>query len=123
MEHHLHMVVTAPELRKTIKEFKSFTARRIIDYFKGQTALHLMDKVKEAKLQYKTKSEYQVWQKGVTLKKFTGRKCPYKKLSVFITILFGEDMWMNRDTGNTPAQEIMKMKKDCLKSERIGGIN
>ena len=28
MEHHLHIIVSSPELSKTIKEFKSFTARR-----------------------------------------------------------------------------------------------
>jgi REP element-mobilizing transposase RayT len=64
MEHHLHLIASAPELRKTVKEFKSFTARAVIDYLEGRTAVHLLEKLKNAKLHHKTKSEYQVWQEG-----------------------------------------------------------
>lgn len=64
MENHLHLVASAPELTKTIKEFKSFTARTIIDDLKERNAIALLEKLRLAKLDHKKKSEYQLWQEG-----------------------------------------------------------
>ncbi len=64
MEHHLHLVAAAPELGKTIKEFKSYTARTIIDYLKERGAKIWLERLSEAKLSHKTKSSYQLWQEG-----------------------------------------------------------
>lgn len=64
MENHLHMVASGVSLNKTIKEFKSFTARCIIDHLKGRNSTPLLMKLKRAKLNHKTQSEYQVWQEG-----------------------------------------------------------
>ena len=64
MEHHLHIIVSSPELSKTIKEFKSFTARAIIGYLEERKASGLLEKLRHAKLRHKTTSEYQVWQEG-----------------------------------------------------------
>jgi REP element-mobilizing transposase RayT len=47
-----------------VKEFKSFTARAVIEYLEGRTAVHLLAKLNNAKLHHKTRSEYQVWQEG-----------------------------------------------------------
>lgn len=62
MEHHLHLVATAPELVKTVKEFKSFTAKTVIDYLKGRNAIPVLEKLERAKLSHKKESDYQLWQ-------------------------------------------------------------
>jgi putative transposase len=62
MEQHLHLVSSAHDLRKTIKEYKSFTARRIIDYLKKRNYKLLLEELRRAKLAHKTKSKYQLWQ-------------------------------------------------------------
>ncbi len=64
MEHHLHLIASAPELGKTIKEFKSFTARNIIDYLEGRNSIPLLEKLRQAKLNHKKGSDYQLWQEG-----------------------------------------------------------
>ena len=64
MENHLHLIASAPELSKIMKEFKSFTARSIIDYLEEQKSFDLLEKLRRAKLPYKTQSDYQVWQEG-----------------------------------------------------------
>ncbi|HTY10340.1 MAG TPA: transposase [Bacteroidota bacterium] len=64
MEHHLHLIASAPELGKTMKESKSYTARRIIDYLEEKKLLPLLEDLHRAKLAHKAKSEYQLWQEG-----------------------------------------------------------
>ena len=64
MEHHLHLIAKAPDLWKTIKEFKSYTARMIIDYLKQRRSYLWLNKLHKAKLTYKQTSTYQVWQEG-----------------------------------------------------------
>lgn len=62
MEHHLHLIASNDHLTKTIKEFKSFTARSIIDYLKERNSVSILQKLKYAKLAHKTESNYQIWQ-------------------------------------------------------------
>src|SRR5208283_6108947 len=64
MEHHLHMIASAPELAKTLKEFKSFTARKIIDYLEERSSILLLKELKKAKLPHKKESDHQLWQEG-----------------------------------------------------------
>lgn len=64
MENHLHIIASNNCLNKTIKEFKSYTARCIIDHLKSRNLIPLLNKLKRAKLQQKTQSTYQVWQEG-----------------------------------------------------------
>jgi putative transposase len=64
MEHHLHLIASAPELGKTMKEFKSYTARTIIDYLEEKKLLPLLEELHREKLAHKTKCDYQLWQEG-----------------------------------------------------------
>jgi len=64
MEHHLHLIASAPHLGKTMKELKSFTARQIIDYLGGQKSISFLGRLKGAKLSHKKESDYQLWQEG-----------------------------------------------------------
>jgi REP element-mobilizing transposase RayT len=47
-----------------MKEFKSFTARRIVDLLKENREMSLLEQLKAKKKSHKTDSEYQVWQEG-----------------------------------------------------------
>ena len=42
MENHLHLVAASPDLAKEIGDFKSFTARRIIDTLKDKNTQALL---------------------------------------------------------------------------------
>lgn len=64
MEHHLHPVASAADLGKRMKELKSFTARRVIDYLKERNSILLLDKLRRAKLGHKIESDCQLWQEA-----------------------------------------------------------
>lgn len=49
MENHLDVIASGDHLPKTIKEFKSFTARKIIDYLKNHHSVHQLEQLKNAK--------------------------------------------------------------------------
>ena len=64
LENHLHLIASAPELSTVIGDFKSFTARSIIDLLERRAAKVLLHQLQAHKLRHKTESEYQVWQEG-----------------------------------------------------------
>ncbi|MGB3208022.1 MAG: hypothetical protein WBB28_23820 [Crinalium sp.] len=64
MENHLHLIASATNLSREIGNFKSFTARSIIDWLKEKQQKHILDQLKFYKLQHKVDQEYQVWQEG-----------------------------------------------------------
>ena len=80
-ENHLHLVVFAPHLGKTIKEFKSFTARTIIDFLKDKKSTPLLRELKQAKLQHKKESDYQLWQEGSHPQEIMSEKMLLQKIN------------------------------------------
>jgi len=65
LENHLHFIAQAPNLNKCMQEFKSFTAREIIDHLKNKGVKQLLTRLRFAKCAHKTDREYQFWQEGV----------------------------------------------------------
>ncbi len=64
MKNHLHLIASAKNLSKEIGNFKSYTARKIIDLLKARNDKHWLSKLRYAKLFHKKQSTYQVWQEG-----------------------------------------------------------
>lgn len=64
LENHLHLIATSEHLAKEIGDFKSYTARKIIDYFIGKNAKHILALLSHFKLKHKNDRQYQVWQEG-----------------------------------------------------------
>ena len=64
MENHLHLIASATSLSKEIGNFKSFTARCIIDLLQKNSSNYILNQFEFYKLKHKTKQEYQVWQEG-----------------------------------------------------------
>ena len=64
MENPLHLIASSPDLGKEIGDFKSFTARRIIDHLKEQKAQNVLQQLARNKAGFKQDREYQVWQEG-----------------------------------------------------------
>ena len=65
MENHLHFIAQAPELNKLAAQFKSYTARRIIDHLQHAHATRLLRQLESAKAAHKQDRDYQFWQEGV----------------------------------------------------------
>ncbi len=64
LENHLHMIASADDPEKEVGDFKSFTARRIIDVLEERKASTLLQQLKDHKASHKTDRTYQLWQEG-----------------------------------------------------------
>jgi len=65
LENHLHFIAQAPRLDKCVSSFKSFTARKIIDYLKDHQKNSLLTRLHFAKKAHKVDRDYQFWQEGI----------------------------------------------------------
>ena len=64
MENHLHVIASSDHLSKEIGDFKSFTARRIIDFLKERNTQHILGQLAFHRLTHKRDRSYQLWQEG-----------------------------------------------------------
>ena len=64
LENHLHLIAKADDLSNVIKNFKSFTARSLVELLESRKASVLLRQLRAHKLLYKAESEYQIWQEG-----------------------------------------------------------
>jgi REP element-mobilizing transposase RayT len=64
LENHLHLIASAEDLVKEMGDFKSYTARQIIDYLERQNAKTLLGLLAQFKAHHKTDRTYQLWQEG-----------------------------------------------------------
>jgi putative transposase len=64
LENHLHLIASSPAVSKEIGDFKSFTARRIVDYLEERNVKTLLKWLRLLKARHKHDREYQVWQEG-----------------------------------------------------------
>ncbi len=64
LENHLHCIIAAKDPSKEVANFKSYTARQIIDHLKEQNNEFLLKQLNAFKLSHKTDRSYQLWQEG-----------------------------------------------------------
>ena len=64
LENHLHWIAASEDLSNDVGDFKSFTARRIIDLLESAGARTLLDLLAYFKLKHKSDQDHQLWQEG-----------------------------------------------------------
>jgi REP element-mobilizing transposase RayT len=64
LENHLHFVAQAPDLSKCLSQFKSFTARQIINDLQSKGAHRALQRLRFSKRAHKQDRLYQLWQEG-----------------------------------------------------------
>ncbi|HET6574974.1 MAG TPA: hypothetical protein VFG68_15315, partial [Fimbriiglobus sp.] len=80
MENHLHFIASSSDLTAEVKNFKSFTARRIIDFLEQRADARLLERLGWFKLRHKSESRYQLWQEGSHPQQITGDEMMLQKL-------------------------------------------
>lgn len=80
MENHIHLIASDDDLPKKLKNFKSYTARQIIDFFENANYHRLLKQIKRAKLKHKNQSKHQVWQEGFHPKQITTPEMMVQKI-------------------------------------------
>ena len=64
LENHIHFIASGDDLSKEVGDFKSYTARRIIDYL-GERHVHtLLDGLEYHRAKHKSDRPFQLWQEG-----------------------------------------------------------
>jgi putative transposase len=64
MENHLHLIAAASNLSAEIARFKSFTARKSIDYYLSLGDAFILKQLAFHKREHKTDRPFQFWQEG-----------------------------------------------------------
>jgi REP element-mobilizing transposase RayT len=64
LENHAHFIAAANELSKEVGDFKSYTARRLIDLLESANARTILNQLAFHKPKHKQDREYQFWQGG-----------------------------------------------------------
>ena len=64
MQEHLHLISSADNYAAEMRNFKSYTARLILDHIENRNWKFFLQKLKEAKMKFKYIQKYQVWQEG-----------------------------------------------------------
>jgi REP element-mobilizing transposase RayT len=64
LENHVHFIASAEDLAKEVGDFKSYTARRVIDYLGEHHVQTLLESLEYHKARHKTDREFQLWQEG-----------------------------------------------------------
>ena len=80
MENHLHFIASAGNLPKEVKDFKSFTARTIIDFFHARGDAEMLDRLTWHKARHKVQSQHQLWQEGSHPQQITDDEMMCQKL-------------------------------------------
>jgi REP element-mobilizing transposase RayT len=81
LENHLHLIVSADNLSKEIANFRSYTARQIIDFYKTQNAQYILKQLNYyKKLRHKTDRDYQLWQEGTHPEQIQGEAMMRQKI-------------------------------------------
>lgn len=80
MENHLHFVASGCDLAMETGRFKSFTARKIIDYLKENKMNAILKQLQFYKRKHKKDRTYQFWQEGSHPELIQGEKMMAQKL-------------------------------------------
>jgi len=81
MPSHLHLITSSKHLPQEMAQFKSFTAKNIINLLKVSCEKNLLKIFFEAKPDYKTDSQYQFWQNGYKPKQIFGIEIMKQKIT------------------------------------------
>ena len=64
LENHIHFIASAEDLAKEVGDFKSYTARRIIDCLIERNVRVLLEGLEHHKSRHKSDRLFQLWQEG-----------------------------------------------------------
>ena len=64
LENHVHFIASADDLAKEVGDFKSYTARRIVDYLCDRNVRTLLEGLEYHKARHKGDRSFQLWHEG-----------------------------------------------------------
>jgi putative transposase len=80
LENHLHFIAAAHDLSKEVGDFKSFTAKELVQLLQAAGAKTLLEQLEHYKLRHKVDQKYQLWQEGSQPKEIADDDMLWQKL-------------------------------------------
>ena len=80
LENHLHLVASSDDIAKTMKKFKSFTAKKLLELLKKRNIKIILEQLAFYKKAHKNHTEYQIWQEGFQPKLIQTEKMMIEKI-------------------------------------------
>jgi putative transposase len=80
LENHIHFIGKSTKLSTQLGDFKSYTARKIIDWLEKRNETTLLRQLKHEKAHHKQDRTYQVWQEGSHPKQIQNENSMRQKL-------------------------------------------
>jgi putative transposase len=80
LENHLHWIAAAEDLSKEVGDFKSYTAKMLVELLKVKGARTLLEQLEHYKLRHKIDQDYQLWQEGSHPEEIEGDEMMWQKL-------------------------------------------
>ncbi len=65
LENHLHMIACSDDISKSMRRFKSWTAKELLKLLQQRNVKTILEQLAFYKKAHKDMTEYQVWQEGV----------------------------------------------------------
>lgn len=65
LENHLHLIASSDDIAKSIKKFKSYTAKELLALLQKHNVKTILDQLAFYKKAHKQETTYQVWQEGM----------------------------------------------------------
>lgn len=80
LENHIHFIAAGEQLSAAIGDFKSYTARRLIDLLESSNAQTLLEQFAFRKAKHKRDRKYQFWQEGSHPQQLTDDEMMWQKI-------------------------------------------
>ena len=80
LENHLHLVASSDDIAKTIKKFKSYTAKKLLKLLQEENIKTILEQLAFYKKAHKKTTTYQVWQEGMQPKLIQDEKTMIQKI-------------------------------------------
>ncbi|MDY0403914.1 transposase [Sulfurovum sp.] len=65
LENHIHLLASSDDIGKSMRSFKSCTAKEILKLLQQENAITILEQLAFYKKAHKTTATYQIWQEGI----------------------------------------------------------
>jgi REP element-mobilizing transposase RayT len=65
LENHIHLVASSNDITKSMRYFKSYTAKEILKLLQKENVTTILEQLSFYKKAHKTTATYQIWQEGI----------------------------------------------------------
>ena len=80
MDNHIHLIVSSDNLNKEVANFKSYSARKCINYYIEQNDRCMLEQFALNKPVYRKDRSYRFWQEGIHPNRIQGEKMMRQKI-------------------------------------------